>query len=130
MIEEPKPTMTDCLNAVKKINEGTECSDEKIQHNARWLYMLNRLDFWNDMPVMLDIIKQEVSKKIKNTAEESQQDSNIHEKSVYLVRSENGIIYDCFSSLEVAREFIGESSLNVSKIDVNSTFEKKYVGFH
>jgi len=68
MIQETKPTLNDCLEVVVKINEGIPNTKELLMHKARWLYMLNRLSFWNDLPVMLDIIKHEIElEKLRNT---------------------------------------------------------------
>ncbi len=60
MTEETKPTMKDCLEAVIKINEGVPNTQELLMQKARWLYMMHRLNFWNDMPILLDIIKYEI----------------------------------------------------------------------
>ncbi len=54
---ESKPTIEKCLEVIRELNKDIPQSEELIKHKANWLYMLNRLDFWQDMPVLLELIK-------------------------------------------------------------------------
>lgn len=111
MIEETKPTMSDCLEAVTKINEGIPNTEELLMHKARWLYMLNRLNFWNDMPVMLDIIKYEIEVKKLSKADVM--------RSVFIVQGENLLLHGCFDSREKAEKYAnGSSAMRVQEVSV------------
>ncbi len=58
------PTLDECIEAVRKINEGISSDEDKITNNARWLYILNRINFWNDMPIVTALINQEIKNKL------------------------------------------------------------------
>ena len=61
---ENKPTLEDCKKVILEINKDIPQSDEQLLNKAHWLYMLNRLNFWEDMPILLELIKYEI-KKVK-----------------------------------------------------------------
>lgn len=57
------PTIEECLKVVKEINDGSSQTEEELKHKANWLYMLNRLNFWQDMPILIEIIQHEIKQK-------------------------------------------------------------------
>jgi hypothetical protein len=62
---ETKPTIEECLATIRELNKQNEQTEEQLKHKANWLYMLNRLKFWEDMPVMIEIIQYEIKQKCK-----------------------------------------------------------------
>jgi hypothetical protein len=62
---ETKPTIEECLATIRELNKGNNESEENLKHKANWLYMLNRLKFWEDMPVLIELIQYEVKQKCK-----------------------------------------------------------------
>lgn len=59
---EKKPTIEQCLTAIKELNNDIPQSEELLKQKANWLYLLNRLSFWEDLPILLDIVKYERDK--------------------------------------------------------------------
>lgn len=62
---ETKPTIEECLATIRELNKGNNESEENLKHKANWLYMLNRLKFWEDMSVLIELIQYEVKQKCK-----------------------------------------------------------------
>lgn len=58
-----KPTLDECKKVIIDLVSGSECSDAEIMQRARLLYFLNRLSFWDDMPILFDLINHEKNKK-------------------------------------------------------------------
>ena len=46
-----------CLTAVEQICKGQNFNHDEIHHRARILYLMNKLNFWEDFPVLLDEFK-------------------------------------------------------------------------
>jgi len=66
-MEEQKPTIKKCLEVVRELNKGLPATEEQLKDKANWLYMLNRLSFFDDIPILLEIVfydrKQQLQKK-------------------------------------------------------------------
>ena len=54
-----QPDIEKCIESIKIICEGNNDSTEVIKHKANWLYMLNRLDFFKDLPILIELIEYE-----------------------------------------------------------------------
>lgn len=52
-----------CLKTIRELCEGKNFSEEEFLHRARLLYLLNRFEFWNDLPILFDFITEEVKRK-------------------------------------------------------------------
>ena len=55
-MEHKKPTIETCLETIKGICEGKNFTEEQLKHRARILFLLNRLDFFDDMPILFEEI--------------------------------------------------------------------------
>lgn len=62
MVVENPPTIEQCLHSITLICEGNGDSPEELQHKADLLYLLNRLDFFKDVPVLIKFIEYEKAK--------------------------------------------------------------------
>jgi hypothetical protein len=62
---ETKPTIEECLETIRHLNKQNQQTEEELKHKANWLYILNRLNFWEDMPVMIQMIQYEIKQKCK-----------------------------------------------------------------
>ena len=62
---ETKPTIEECLATIRELNKQNQQTEEQLKHKANWLYMINRLKFWEDVPVMIEIIQYEIKQKCK-----------------------------------------------------------------
>ena len=58
-----KPTIEECREAVNELTKDLNFSEEELKHRTRWLYLLNRLSFWDDMPILLEEIKYQKTLK-------------------------------------------------------------------
>lgn len=63
-MEQEKITLEKCLEIVKSLNEGILIegkpqTEEILLQKARWLYFINRLEFWKEIPVLIDMLKWE-----------------------------------------------------------------------
>lgn len=65
--KENLPTIQACLATIKEICAGKNISEEELKHRARLLYLMNRLSFWNDLPVLLEEINYQRSKNNAST---------------------------------------------------------------
>jgi hypothetical protein len=61
--EQTLPKIDECLNGIKQICENDNDSDELLKHKANWIYILNKLNFWDDVPILLEILKYEIKNK-------------------------------------------------------------------
>lgn len=61
------PTIEECLKVVKQLNEkpNPNATEVELKHKANLLYLLNRLNFWEDVPILLEFVKHEVELKTK-----------------------------------------------------------------
>jgi hypothetical protein len=67
-MEQKHPTIEECVNIVREINKDVpNVNEEELKHRANWLYILNRLNFFDDVPVLLQIINKEVERKTKKS---------------------------------------------------------------
>ena len=64
-MEHKLPTIEECLATIRELNKGNSESEENLKHKANWLYMLNRIKFWDDMPILIELIQYEVKQKCK-----------------------------------------------------------------
>jgi len=76
MITSEKLTIDTCLASVKEICKENNFTEDELKHRARILYLLNKLNFWQDFPVLVEeiIYQKELAKnnnesEIKNTNE-------------------------------------------------------------
>jgi hypothetical protein len=61
------PDLNSCIESIKTICAGKDFSDEEIRHRARLLFLMNRLDFWNEFPILLEEIQYQKEKaNLKN----------------------------------------------------------------
>lgn len=65
-----QPSIEKCNETIEQICKGMENSPELIKHKANWLYILQRLSFWKDMPVLLELIKYEQSLAVSQNRDE------------------------------------------------------------
>ncbi len=66
MERDMNPSLETCIKTVREINKNNPlATEEVIIQNARWLYFINRLSFWEDIPVLIDLIKYEKQKSTK-----------------------------------------------------------------
>lgn len=54
MEKDKEPTLKDCLEAVKSITKGMICSEEDLQSRARIMYLINRLQTFENIKVFVD----------------------------------------------------------------------------
>ncbi len=69
-MEQAKPTMAECLDTIKKMHEGPKAVMPQVvtKQNARFLYLLTRLSFSEDIPILIDLINYEKSASKNPTA--------------------------------------------------------------
>lgn len=58
--------------AVRELNKGIEQSDELLWQKARWAYMLNKISFWDDLPILMDLINYEIDSGVKRAKKYSE----------------------------------------------------------
>jgi hypothetical protein len=59
------PTLEKCREGINEICKDMRFSEEELQHRARILFLLSRLNFWDELPVLLDEIRYQ--KKLSKT---------------------------------------------------------------
>jgi hypothetical protein len=64
-MEHKLPTIEECLATIRELNKENNETEENLKHKANWLYMLNRLKFWDDMPILIELIQYEIKHKSK-----------------------------------------------------------------
>lgn len=52
-MENKKQSFAECEAAIQQICSGLDLPENELQSRARLLYLMNRLNFWEDMPVLL-----------------------------------------------------------------------------
>jgi hypothetical protein len=58
-MDKSKPTIEQCLATIRELNKDVPQPEELLKQKANWLYLLNRLSFWDDIPVLMDIVNYE-----------------------------------------------------------------------
>jgi len=52
-----KPTYEDCLKVISDITKDKKFTQEELEYRACLLYFINRIDFWEDFPILYKLIK-------------------------------------------------------------------------
>lgn len=67
---ETKPTLDECLVGIREVCKESDFSEDELLHRARILYLMNRLDFFNEMTVLLDEINYNKKIAVENFKKE------------------------------------------------------------
>lgn len=62
--EKQKYTMDACIAYVKELNKGKDINEEWTREAACMLYLCQRLSFWDDFPILFEVIEREKNKAI------------------------------------------------------------------
>ena len=57
-------TIDECYKAISEINKDNIVilTEDEIRYRANWLYFLNRLNFWEELPYLIELIQQEIQR--------------------------------------------------------------------
>ncbi len=59
------PTIEQCVKGVREICAKQNFSEDELRHRARFIYLMARLDFWNEFPILLEEITYQRKKHVK-----------------------------------------------------------------
>ena len=106
-----KLTIEKCLETVKELCVDTNESEEALNNKANWLYIMNRLSFWNDMPVVIQMIQFEKQKTKTEFSEDVRNKLTPFKNLIALI--DNGLLDGTVSVHPIIQEEIKQCKENL-----------------